>query len=197
MKTAIKLVLVYFVAQALSALAVKALTTVQANVAGDAGTPVTLALFLSFILMGAYLWKNGYISTDRRTWSPVSIVYLAFTVLACLTSILIIEYLQMLMPKLPDLMENAFDALLSGWPGILSIAVFGPVLEELMFRGAITAALLKKYGPMKAIVLSALVFGIIHINPAQVITATLIGLLLGWIYYKTASLIPCILIHIL
>ncbi|MDR0745269.1 MAG: CPBP family intramembrane metalloprotease [Mediterranea sp.] len=202
MKTAIKLVLVYFGVQIFSAFAVIIPTAIYNAAQGNAidvvsDSTIALALFLGFILMGAYLWRNGYISTDKRTWSPVSPAYLAFTTLACLTSILIIEYLQTLMPGLPDLMKNTFNTLQSGWLGILSIAVFGPVLEELMFRGAITDVLLKKYSPIKAIVLSALVFGIFHINPAQVITATLIGLLLGWIYYKTESLIPCILIHIL
>jgi membrane protease YdiL (CAAX protease family) len=151
----------------------------------------------SFILMGVYLWKSGYIRTDRKTWSPVSVGYLVLTTLACLSSILIIEYVQTLMSALPDLMESTFELLQSNWLGILFIAVLGPVLEELLFRGAITTVLLKKYSPTKAIILSALVFGLFHINPAQVVTATLIGLLLGWVYYKTASLIPCILIHIL
>ena len=94
-------------------------------------------------------------------------------------------------------MEQAFDILQSGWGGIVTIAVVGPILEELLFRGAITKALLKQYNPAKAIFISALIFGIFHINPVQVVPAFLIGLLLAWVYYKTASLIPCILMHIL
>ncbi len=81
--------------------------------------------------------------------------------------------------------------------GILAIAVIGPVLEELLFRGAITKALLQQYSPTKAILLSALLFGVFHINPAQILPAFLIGILFAWTYYKTASLIPCILMHIL
>ena len=202
MKTAIKLVLIYFLVQIISAVAVLIPTTIyniiQGNQIGQVNSfSIALTMFLGFIIMGIYLWKEGYISKDKRTWSPVSIVYLIFSTFACLTTIFVIEYLQTQMPLLPNLLESTFDTLQSGWLGILSIAIFGPVLEELLFRGAITSALLKKYSPTKAIILSALVFGIFHINPAQIITATLIGLLLGWIYYKTASLIPCILIHIL
>ena len=36
-----------------------------------------------------------------------------------------------------------------------------------------------------------------HINPAQILPAFLIGILLAWTYYKTGSLIPCILMHVL
>ena len=94
-------------------------------------------------------------------------------------------------------MTFSFDILQSGWGGILAIAVIGPVLEELLFRGAITKALLQQYSPTKAILLSALLFGVFHINPAQILPAFLIGILFAWTYYKTASLIPCILMHIL
>ena len=70
-------------------------------------------------------------------------------------------------------------------------------MEELLFRGAVTKVLLKKYNPLTAILISGLIFGIFHMNPAQVVGATLIGFILAWIYYKTHSLIPCILIHIM
>ena len=66
-----------------------------------------------------------------------------------------------------------------------------------MFRGAITHALLQQYNPTKAILISALLFGVFHINPAQILPAFLIGILLAWTYYKTGSLIPCILMHVL
>ena len=37
----------------------------------------------------------------------------------------------------------------------------------------------------------------IHLNPAQIVSASLMGFLLAWIYWRTRSLIPCILIHVL
>lgn len=46
-----------------------------------------------------------------------------------------------------------------------------------------------KYSPVKAIILSALIFGIFHINPAQVVGA-IVGCLVAWLYYKTGSLVP-------
>lgn len=98
---------------------------------------------------------------------------------------------------LPDLLDQTFDLLQSGWLGILCISVLGPILEELLFRGAITKELLRRYSPAKAILLSGLIFGIFHLNPAQIISACLIGFLLAWLYYKTRSLMACILIHIM
>lgn len=149
------------------------------------------------IMMGIYLWKAGYISTQKATWSFVSAPYLIGSALAILTGGFVLSALMSLMDWIPNIMEQSFDILQSGWGGILAISIVGPVLEELLFRGAITKALLQQYQPAKAILFSALLFGVFHINPAQILPAFLIGILLAWTYYKTRSLIPCIFMHIL
>lgn len=114
-----------------------------------------------------------------------------------ISMIYLIDFLMSHLTFLPDWLSNTFDLLQSGWLGILCVAMLGPILEELLFRGAVTKVLLKKYNPLTAILISGLIFGIFHMNPAQVVGATLIGFILAWIYYKTHSLIPCILIHIM
>ena len=98
---------------------------------------------------------------------------------------------------IPNLLEQTFDFLVSSWFGIIVIAVIGPVVEEYVFRGAITRTLLEKYSPTKAILISAAIFGIFHINPAQIFPAFLSGIVLAWVYYRTASLIPVIVMHII
>lgn len=78
---------------------------------------------------------------------------------------------------------------------IFSIAIIAPIYEEIFMRGIILAGLLKKYSPKKAIITSALIFGVWHLNIPQFVNATLIGVVLGVIYYKTNSLILCIVLH--
>lgn len=155
------------------------------------------ALLLQQFMMGIYLWKAGYISTEKTTWSPISASYLGLSAIAILSCGWLLSILMSHLQWIPNIMEQSFDLLQSGWGGILAITIIGPVLEEVLFRGAITKALLQQYSPTKAIFISALIFGVFHINPAQILPAFLIGLLLAWTYYKTASLIPCILMHIL
>ncbi len=46
-----------------------------------------------------------------------------------------------------------------------------------------------------SIIWSAFIFGIAHFNPWQIIGASLAGILIGWAYVKTNSLIPGIMIH--
>lgn len=149
------------------------------------------------IMMGIYLWKAGYISNKKATWSPVSPLYLVCSAIAILTCGFAVSSFMSLLDWIPNIMEQSFNILQSGWGGILAITIAGPVLEEILFRGAITQALLQQYHPTKAILISALLFGVFHLNPAQILPAFLTGILLAWTYCQTGSLIPCILMHIL
>lgn len=205
MKTAIKLVLIDLViAQIVAPVLIMIpctiyllVTTGNLDKAVLTQTIMIPAQLAGQIMMGIYLWKAGYISTKKETWSLVSAPYLLGSAVAILTSGFVASSLMSLLDWIPNIMEQSFDILQSGWGGILAIAIVGPVLEELLFRGAITKALLQQYNPTKAILISALLFGAFHINPAQILPAFLIGILLAWTYYKTGSLIPCIFMHIL
>lgn len=202
MKTAIKLILIYFGMQILAALAVMPFSMIYAYLEyGDieranefATAPTLLA---GFLFMLAYLWQRGYLTGDKRLYSPVSGSYLFWSGVMGLSVIFLIDFLMSHLTFLPDWLDDTFDALQSGWLGIVCVGVLGPVLEELLFRGAVTKVLLAKYSPMKAILISGLLFGLFHINPVQVVGATLMGFLFAWLYYRTRSLVPCILIHIL
>lgn len=205
MRTAIKLLLIYFIiAQIVAPILMMIpcviyllITTGSLDKAVLTQMILIPAQLAGVVMMGIYLWKAGYISKEKTTWSPVSAPYLICSVLAIITCGFVVAALMSMMDWIPNIMEETFDILQSGWGGILVIAIIGPVLEELLFRGAITKALLQQYNPTKAILISALLFGVFHINPAQILPAFLIGILLSWTYYRTASLIPCMLMHIL
>jgi len=96
--------------------------------------------------------------------------------------------------QLQKSMENIFSNKIAAF---LALAVAAPIFEETLFRGIILKALLKKYSPYKAIVISAIVFGVFHMNPWQFLYAFILGLWLGYMYWKTRSLFYPILIHFL
>jgi membrane protease YdiL (CAAX protease family) len=79
---------------------------------------------------------------------------------------------------------------------ILFVVIVAPVLEEIIFRGIIMKGLINKgLNPTKAIIISAVIFGIVHQNPWQFVGAGLLGCVLGLVYYKTKSLLLAILLH--
>ena len=104
-----------------------------------------------------------------------------------------------------DLLAETFNKLLKSPEGYIVIGIAAPLVEEVVFRGAILRALLEwmknSFGEFTnkkawiAIAISALFFSAIHMNPAQIPHAFLGGILLGWLYYRTESIIPGILFH--
>lgn len=80
---------------------------------------------------------------------------------------------------------------------VLGTLVFAPVLEEILFRGIVLGGMLKQgENPRRAILISALVFGLIHGNLPQFLGGAIIGMILGYAYYKTHNLVICIAMHI-
>ncbi|MGI9334863.1 MAG: CPBP family intramembrane glutamic endopeptidase [Gammaproteobacteria bacterium] len=82
-----------------------------------------------------------------------------------------------------------------GVVSFISVGVVGPVLEEMLFRGVLLRGFLQHYDVLPAIFLSATVFAIFHFTLSQLPVAFGIGCFLGWLYWRTRSLWPCILAH--
>ena len=79
---------------------------------------------------------------------------------------------------------------------ILVAVVIGPIVEELMFR-KVFIDVLGVYGQKFGIVLSSLAFGFFHGNLSQLLFATLLGFILGYIYTKTGRITLTIIMHML
>ncbi|MBR4775186.1 MAG: CPBP family intramembrane metalloprotease [Bacteroidales bacterium] len=99
--------------------------------------------------------------------------------------------------KICDFFNNRLEQMTGGplWSSFLLAAIFAPVFEEWLCRGMVLRGFLTKMKPAWAIVTSALFFGLIHVHPQQALNAFLIGLVMGYVYYKTGSLWLTMLIH--
>lgn len=204
MKRSIILVLVYFLVQFVAGLLCMGVLLVYQYVitgsfvvtelASDAAVPT---LILGFVIMAFILWRLGYLRPVNEVWNVLTPNYLGWTALMGISMIFLLDFLLSMFDFLPNWLEESFDLLESDFVGILAVSVLGPILEEMLFRGAVTRELLKHYKPMNAILISGLIFGLFHINPAQVFPAMLIGFVLAWLYWRTKSIVPGIIIHII
>ncbi|MGE7024337.1 CPBP family intramembrane glutamic endopeptidase [Solibacillus cecembensis] len=77
----------------------------------------------------------------------------------------------------------------------VNICILAPIWEELFFRGILLRRLTIKWSPQKSIIVSSLLFGLIHVNPLTVIFAFFLGCVLGYVYLKTKSIIVPIVVH--
>lgn len=81
---------------------------------------------------------------------------------------------------------------------ILTLLIISPLAEEIIFRGLILTRLQRSFRNITAIIVSGLLFGIIHAAAGGIVLvvgAGIIGIILGVICVKTKSLFPAILAH--
>ena len=153
-----------------------------------------IGLVLSGIAMIIHLIHFKYIRLSKKEVSVKTVILsLPFIFSALIASNIINELFE-----LPDIFEGMFYDMSHNLLGLLSMAIIAPIVEEMLFRGAIEGFFLKNgVKPIKAIGISALIFGLIHVNPAQVLFACFLGLVFGWLYYRTGSIIPGMAGHVL
>ena len=76
---------------------------------------------------------------------------------------------------------------------ILLVAIFvAPICEELLFRGYLS----RKIGP----ILSAIAFGLVHVgygSIVEIIGVTFIGIVFGYLYKRSGTILPGIIIHMM
>ena len=142
-------------------------------------------------------FHDGYAIDNNNFGSHKGItMFFAATVLSIATAFLI-EPVSMLLPEMSEEMKLAMEKLLNGpaWVTLISVSVFAPFFEEWLCRGIVLRGLLKKVGPVWAIIISALFFALIHMNLWQAVPAFLMGIVFGYVYYKTGSLKLTMLMH--
>ncbi len=108
-----------------------------------------------------------------------------------------ISYMYPISDQAAEAMKPFTDQIVSApWMSVIFLmAVVPAVCEELAFRGFIFGGLVRQKGRLRAVVVTAVMFGVSHGVLQQSIAATLMGLLLGWIALRTGSVLPGILIH--
>ena len=181
--------------------------TVWALVAGtrDMTTAqlITTTVLISLVTIVAFLfWHWTEVSPRWLRTRPWTV--LLWSVIAAVGALIPSAWIQEQMPELPNLVENEFDMILGNRWGYLAIGLLAPLSEEIVLRGAVLRSLLAKpllangserTNAWVAIAISALFFALVHFNPAQMPHAFVIGLLLGWMYWRTGSILPGVAYH--
>lgn len=123
----------------------------------------------------------------RYWWTVVGMTAAAFTFsigAATITSVLV-----------PDYTARADVSPSAGWlPLLITLVIVPPVVEELVFRGVLVERWSVKWRPGIAVVVQAVCFGILHVDP---VGAGVFGLVTALLYLRTRSLWPGIVMHAL
>ena len=170
--------------------------------------------FSAWIMLLAYvipmyltIWatRRTFNKKGKLNFKPDYGTLLPLVVIVAYAFLIVGEFTIFLLPEPSGIWKKMFDMLNQTMAqvfnnqiaGFLMVVVAAPILEETLFRGVILKALLKKYNPYVAILISAIAFGVFHMNPWQFLYATVLGLFLGYMYWKTRSLFYPIVIHMI
>ncbi len=152
-------------------------------------------------------WCVEQISVVKRVRPSV---YSAVFFLAVSSFLPSLGLLELLGVEENEQMNRIIMGIISSPLGFIVIALLVPLAEEIVLRGAFLRCLLDYQEKSRAngqnvfgktywlpIVISAIVFGMIHGNIAQFVHATILGILLGWLYANTRTIIPGVFLHFL
>ena len=158
-------------------------------------------LVAGYLLITVLFFDKGYVKLSfghieqHRVWPAIGMsVMMGAALVFALCSVLFL--LDVDLSYQGEELEHR-QQFFSGIAGALNACIFGPIMEEICFRGLILDGLLKtRCRPWLAILISALLFALLHGLGANFVTAMLFGILVGWLYWRTGSIIPGIIIHI-
>lgn len=171
----------------------------------------TLAYIVSFVIPFAFIFAMAGKERNMAEFTgtqPVALndpdfgalkplPFFILLALAILALGVVIEPLTCFIP-MPDAVKKLFEELFNNSSiidTVLSTCILAPLCEEFFCRGIMMRGMAEHMPARKAIFWSAFIFAVIHMNPWQAIPAFLIGLLFGWVYYRTGSLWATIFMH--
>lgn len=162
---------------------------------------VVVFLLLTMIFTGLYLLifrKERCIEKRRLTAIDVALMLIAGFGILGISSIWIkLAEIIPVFSKSVEMMNASNEGMAGGNPvGIFLLAVvFAPLLEETVFRGIVfrlTEKVTKGFG---AVIISAAIFGVFHMNLAQAVYSMIMGVAAGMVYMKTRNLWFPIILH--
>lgn len=130
---------------------------------------------LKGIIGGVILWVGAF---------AVTLVIVQFTIFLFPSSIETIEKLDASMFEIDNL-----------WINLIVIAFLPAVCEETLYRGFIFGSLRRKDNNLWPMIITSLMFSVMHIYPIKIIPTAILGMVLVYVLYKTQSIFVSMIIH--
>lgn len=118
------------------------------------------------------------------------------TILGSFISTAIASVIEMITGSAPSNELQEITANTPLWTNLLFVGILAPILEEIFFRKLVIDRW-RRWGDLPAILGSGLLFGLIHGNVGQVVYATLVGMVFGYIYLRTGRLRYTVALHMI
>ncbi|MDA8743415.1 CPBP family intramembrane metalloprotease [Rubripirellula amarantea] len=169
-----------------------------------------LMIVLSQVISGLLIWFFAVLSARRANcslserlgldWPAVSGysfgLFMIGSVPVLLVSVAVVILIEKVWPGDQSVLE-LYRNLTTPWAVvfIIVIGVLPGFFEELSFRGFMQRRLLQRFRPAVAIGITSVVFGLFHVSPHGIALATIVGVWLGVIAWRTNSIWPGVFCH--
>ncbi|SHH25696.1 CPBP family intramembrane glutamic endopeptidase [Clostridium grantii] len=160
-------------------------------------TPLILLVFFGMAYMIFKAFNKDLIKFCRfkkfklNQLAPVILIAIFTTAL----SLVLIQYGVEIFPDYAEVSESLSSSS-QDLLAMLGIVIFGPMLEEILFRGIIFNRLREEMPVVIAALIQAIIFGVMHGNPLQFLYTVALGLIMAYVYVKTDSLWLSMVVHI-
>jgi membrane protease YdiL (CAAX protease family) len=134
-----------------------------------------------------FVWK----SIPIPIFAAIMIMFFGYEIIRSELS----NLFELILPVPQGFFEDWFYMPESAFMVIVTYVLFPPFVEEVLYRGIIARKFFKTYSPKKSILMSAALFGIMHINPWQMINSFFGGIFYGWVYWRYRSIWLCMFMH--
>ena len=174
----------------------------------DSVNILLLSMLVSTLMIGlpviVYLRINNLSFRKRLRINKISQTTLLSIIIISIGFIIIIDELDRIVYALfgsPDFLGELVEQLkitsiYNGFLIILTTIIVAPLVEELLFRGFLQKVLEESWEDItKAILVTSLFFALVHLNPYWIVQIYLLGMLLGYLSWRTNSIIPGIILH--
>ena len=161
-------------------------------------------MLIGFVLLTVVYLGKHYVELSfgcigkRMVWPAIGMsVLIAASYVFVLVTVFVLIDIEQLSPKEFESLNETGKHLFPGIAGLLYGCIFCPVLEEIGLRGILLGGLLKsRCRPWLAILITALIFALLHGVGVHFLVSLVFGIILGWLYWRTGSIILCMIIHV-
>jgi hypothetical protein len=147
---------------------------------------------------------RGFELREICRWNPVPIRVIPYFVIFSIGGAVLLDGIDRivgLVIPMPDEMLEAYRSSMSSASFfeasliVIGVGFAAPFVEETIFRGAIQQSFESKSGTTKGVMMTALIFGLIHFQIAWLIQILILSVFLGWMAWQWNSIVPAFFLH--
>jgi sodium transport system permease protein len=153
-----------------------------------------------FSWLGNYPWREVFSIRLPRARSALGAIFLGVGMIPLMNGMSQLQQRWHILPQNTSDMEGMsqlFEPTLQAHPFLAPIVIglLAGVCEELLFRGPIQAALVRRLPIVLALFTGGFLFAAAHMDLSGMPERTILGILLGWIVWRGGSIIPAMILH--